>query len=466
MINDYGYIPPHIIELENEVLGSLIESNLYHDLIFAELNSEDFYKVANKTIFESALKLHKQGLPIDTITLIQELRKEKQFEEIGGSDYILKLTNNLSTTANLEYHIRLLKDISITRSALMLFNSNSKSICDQNLTGKEILASTIVDCEKLLNRINKTKPKTFKESYIETLKNLGNNQSEYLGLSTGFKKLDSITSGLCGPDLTVIAAGPGEGKSTLALNIATHVSMNAGKVLIFSYEMKEEQLIYKIISSELNIPVLDVRKGKLPNDYSKKCKVYNANLKIFDSGEHTIDEIVSISKSENIFDPVKLVIIDYLQLVPVGMYGAKGQTRNDIVGIISRQLKKLAMSLNIPVIVLSQLNRDKNRHTYRLHDLRDSGSIEQDADNVLFIWRPIIHDQVAYQIGNTELISNNQTSIIIIEKCRLGETGEFEMKFLGNYSRFEDVETGVSDKYINNKTIEIEDNNFTEDLPF
>lgn len=466
MINEYGYVPPQIIELENEVLGSLLESNIYHDLIFAELNSDDFYKVANKIIFESAMKLHKQGLPIDTITLIQELRKEKQFEEIGGSDYILNLTINLSTTANLEYHIRLLKDVSISRAALMLFNSNSKSIYEQNLTGKEILASTIVDCEKLLNRINKTKPKTFKDSYIETLKNLGNGQSEYLGLSTGFKKLDSITSGLCGPDLTVIAAGPGEGKSTLALNIATHVSMNVGKVLFFSYEMKEEQLIYKIISSELNIPVLDVRKGKLPKDYTKKCKAYNASLKIFDSGEHTIDEIVSISKSENISDPVKLVIIDYLQLVPVGIHGARGQTRNEIVGIISRQLKKLAMSLNIPVIVLSQLNRDKTRHTYRLYDLRDSGSIEQDADNVLFIWRPSIHNQQSYQIGNTELIVKDHTSVFILEKARLGKPGEFEMKFLGEYSRFEDVESGNSERHINNKTIENESDNFTDNLPF
>ena len=296
----------------------------------------------------------------------------------------------------------------------------------------------------MLGRLVKNNTISFKNQYLEVLKSLGTKGSEFLGLTTGFKSIDFLTSGLCAPDLTVLAAGPGEGKSTFALNIAHHIALNEGKVLFFSYEMKANQLIYKIISNETNTNVLDVRKGNLSDGYEHKCTSSNAILKIFDNGSMPIDEIISTCKYENLYEPVKLVIVDYLHLIPLGIYASKGQTKNDQIGIISRSLKQLAMSLNIPVLALSQLNREKDRKTYKLHDLRDSGNIEQDADNVWFIWRPAKHDKETYLLNGKDIECDNETAIFIIEKNRLGKTGEFEMKFIGEYSRFEDLNNDKS----------------------
>lgn len=436
---DLGYVMPQSVELENGIIAALIESEYSQNVIFSNLIAEDFYKQSNKLIFEAALQLRKEGNPIDNISLFQKLKENNNLELVGGMQYIVLLQSQLTSTANLEYHVLLLKDTSNARKAIELMHSTIGEFY-QNKSSREIIPTLINEFELILSRTSSNKNKTFKESYIETIKNIGsNNGSDQVGLSTGFRSLDYMTSGLCAPDLTILAAGPGEGKSTFALNIAINVAMSAGKVLFFSYEMKEEQLIYKIISNETNTEVLNVRKGKLQNGFERHCKAFDAKLKIYDGGEYSIDQIISLSKFENIAETVKLIVIDYLQLIPIGIYGQRGQTRNDQIGLISRKLKQLAMALNVPVICLSQINRDKHRKTYVLADLRDSGEIEQNADNVWFIWRPPIHRQDSYTISEKEIEISDQTTILIIEKNRLGKTGEFEMKFNAPYSRFEDL---------------------------
>jgi replicative DNA helicase len=204
--------------------------------------------------------------------------------------------------------------------------------------------------------------------------------------------------------------------------------------------MIEKQLMYKLISSEANISVYDVRTGNIPAHFMSSCKIQDAQLTIYDKGDLTLDELISIAKYEAKSKDIKMIIIDYLQLLGLGIYAKKGQTRENEVSTISRKLKQLAMTLQVPVIALSQLNRDKTRKTYRLHDLRESGAIEQDADNVWFIFRPNIHDMDEYNLGNEKIQCNERTAIFIVEKCRLGETGQIEMRFNGACSRFEDTE--------------------------
>lgn len=225
------------------------------------------------------------------------------------------------------------------------------------------------------------------------------------------------------------------------LNIAKHISTNYGDVIIFSYEMKERQLIWKLMSDDLSMSVKEIRLGKFDKDYISKTKIYNAKLHIYDKGSITIHELCSIAKMQVKKLDLKVIIVDYLQLVKIGNYHRKISNKGDEVGVISNQLKQLAMELNIPIIALSQVSRDKNRKRYRKEDLRETGAIEQDADNIVMIFRPVEHDMDEYFIGKQKIECNSNTAIINIEKCRLGDTGEFVMKFNGRCSRFEDLKS-------------------------
>jgi len=264
---------------------------------------------------------------------------------------------------------------------------------------------------------------------------------------TCYNKLNKLTLGYSGPDYTIIAAGPGEGKSTFALNQAVSIALKQNDVLYFSLEMSEEQLIWKMLSSEFNMSVSDVRLGRFDADEAQRAKIATAKLHIYDKGGLTIDDFVGIVKMEHKAKDIKIVFIDYIQLMRVGSYSRKVTNKNDEVTIISNKIKQLAMELNIPIVVLSQLNRDKHRKQYGLSDLRDSGSLEQDADNAWFIFRPTIHNLDKYEIGSNTIHVNDETTIVTISKQRLGVTGEFEMIFKGEYSRFEDIEENKAKEY-------------------
>lgn len=445
--NNIGYIEgyeiPNEEELEKIILGSCIIDPKAIDIVLPNILSTDFYKTIHQKIYEAIVNLYKKGIAIDIITVNAEIKLLQYTEETGGVNYLMDLTNMIASTANLEFHMLYFKDIAIKRTALFDSYEFIKQFVSQDKTGTEILSELIAKATNLLARTNIQRHITFKEKYIEVLKQLEENKGKPLGVNTGFSTLDKITSGLCAPDLTILAAGPGEGKSTFALNIGKHVASNFGDVIMFSLEMKEEQHIYKLISDEAEVSVIDVRQGHIPKDYVSNCSTYNAKFHFFDRGGYTIDEIISFSKFAVIDKNVKLIIVDYLQLVNIGMYNRKGMTRNDEITIITRKFKELSMALNIPIMLLSQVNRDKNRRTYKLHDLRESGAIEQDADNVWFIWRPSEHDQSEYKIDEETIICNDETAVLIIEKCRLGKTGEFELKFKGQFSRFEDLQGPV-----------------------
>lgn len=425
--------------LEDIVIGSVLTDNNCIDFVLTNLKSEDFFIPENRLIFNSFIRLYTDAKKIDIVTLTNDLKQNLEYVSIA---HILNITNKVAVTTNIETHVEYLKNQSIKNHLCIFAQEIYKGATSENISARSIISDFISDATDLQNRINIQRVLTFKETFTNTVVECidSSGTKTMVGLKTGFNYLDKMTSGLSGPDLTIIAAGPGEGKSTFALNIAKHVSINYGDVLYFSYEMKEKQLIWKLMSDDLNTSIMDIRLGAFDKDYLHKNKTHLAKLHIYDKGGLTIDDIIGISKMQSKKLGLKLIIIDYLQLIRLGSYIRKVSNKNDEVTIISNKLKQLAMDLDLPIIALSQLNRDKTRKRYTKSDLRDSGALEQDADNIIFIYRPVEHDpSFNYFIGNTPLENvNDETVIINIDKCRLGRTGEFEMVFKGEYSRFED----------------------------
>lgn len=454
-------------KLENVIIGAILMDRNCIDVVLSNLIMEDFEKPENKVIFNSCARLYTQSKPIDMVTVIQDIKANKEPE---CTPHIMSVTNLVVSTANVEYHVLLLKNQSVKRQLLFLSKIIENDSLRPEITATDQIISIAASLEALRNRTVKQKELTFKETVIKTIDEaLSNEGKESVGMLTGFECIDVNIGGLCAPDYTIVAAGPGEGKSTFGLNVSKRLALRNEAVLYFSLEMSERQLIWKLLSDELLKPVIDIKLGKFDKDHAFKTELLKAKLHIYDKGGITIDDICAITKMEHKIKDIKLVVIDYLQLVRLGAYVRKVANRNDEVTIISNKIKQLCLELNIPVIALSQLNRDKSRKFYTKSDLRDSGSLEQDADNIIFIFRPSEHDMTEYTIGTKIIPCDEETAILSVDKCRLGKTGETEVKFKGRYSRFENIlpesfeKTGFIDNFVNPKMPRVDVN---EELPF
>jgi replicative DNA helicase len=448
------------IQLEMTIIGSLLVDKNSIDIVLGNLQTDDFNDEKCKLVYNSVLRLFTTAKGIDMLTVFNDMKQNKEPEILN---FLMECTNIVGSTANIESHIYFIKNNSAKRKLLELgYKIISESINESKSTLDKIL-NALTDLTDIQNRITPKKTKDFKEVLIETIEESLNVNKSFLGIKTGFNKFDSVSGGYCSPDFTIIAAGPGEGKSTLALNQAKNISLSGKRVLYFSLEMKEKQMIWKLLSDELNISVLDVRMGHYAKDHAIKTELTKANLAIYDKGGLTIDDLISIVKMEKKSNGVEVVFIDYLQLLRLGSYYRKVSNKNDEVTIISNKLKQLCMDVDLPIIALSQLNRDKTRKRYALSDLRDSGSLEQDADNVIFIFRPFEHQLTEYTIGKNLIQCDESTAILNIEKCRLGQTGEFEMVFNGQCSRFEDL--GQNNPLNYESSIKV-NRNSNETIPF
>ena len=449
-------------KLESSIIGSIVQDWNTYDLAFINLIPEDFESNDNKILFNSFLRLYTNGNRIDLVTVREDLIVNN---EIDSFNQLLYAINTVGSTANFEFHVNILKNKAAKKRLAAIGWDITK---DNSTDDKDIhtnINNALQSIYDVQNRIVQKKTETFKDKYLKTVDEALNNEGkDSLGFMTGFYKFDKMTLGFKGPDLNIIAAGPGEGKSTFALNIAKNISLNYGDVLYFSLEMSEQQLIWKLLSDEMNKSINDIRLGKFESNEALSSRLTNARLHIYDKGGLTIDDLVGIVKMEHKAKEIKIVIIDYIQLVRLGLYYRKVSNKNDEVTIISNKLKQLCLELNLPVVMLSQLNRDKHRKAYSLADLRDSGALEQDADNVFFIFRPEIHKMGVYELGTNEIQVNEQTTIINIAKQRLGVTGEFEMVFNGMCSRFEDTDENKANNGGYNVVINRSDLN--DDLPF
>jgi len=429
-----GKILPQAIDLEEAVLGAIIVDGTSMNVVCDFLKATDFYLKGHQLIYEALINLREKGLPIDLLTTHDECNRIGKLEEIGGVNYLMTLSNRVTSSANVEYHAKLIQDKAIHRE---LIKSASDAIREAFL-GEKMATELIADTVNALEASNRVfqRPETIGESYQKIL-DLG----EIKGLMTGFTKLDKITNGLWG--YVVLAAGPGEGKSVFSLNIARNVAMSGVPVVLFSLEMKTNEILFRLMSDEMNMPVRYIMANKYNPNEALRSYIPSLPLHIFDNGSLTVDDMAALSKGV-LRGKKGLIVIDYLQLLTAGN-SRKFGTRENEVAYISRKIKQLQMELDTPVLALSQLSRDKHRRFYQLADLRESGAIEQDANGVIFIYRPDTHNQLYYPLDGEDVSCDKTDAIISIGKWRLGDTGDFRMKFRGQWSRFEDYNESGTD---------------------
>lgn len=432
---------PNNIEAEESVLGACFLSKYALQKACENLTSESFYSEKNGKIFSAMSSLMEEKTPIDITTVTSYLKKQKQLTEVGGVEYLTEVLNFVPTASNIDYYIKNVEEAAILRNLIETATEIASEGYRTDETVNEILDNSE---KKILNIVKNRKSsefRTIKDVLAKTqadLERLSENKGEVTGLSTGWYDLDKLTTGLHPNEFIIIAARPAMGKTAFALNLATHVAMEQDKsVALFTLEMSAEQLAQRVISSLGQLEGFKLKTGNLLNNDWKRIneaisQLSNTNMVIDDTPGITIGEIRAkcrrLASSEQ---GLSLVIIDYLQLISGGKnYGANRQQE---VSDISRSLKTLAMELGVPVIALSQLSRSvEGREDKRplMSDLRESGSIEQDADIVAFLYR----DDYYNKESRSE--DNNSISELIIGKHRNGPTATIELLFKKNTSTF------------------------------
>ena len=440
---ELGKIPPHDIEAEQAILGSMLTDKDAVISAIEVLKEDMFYRDDNKTIYSAILSLYAKAEPIDIITVKAELVSIGMFEKVGGLEYLVALPEKVPTTANVEKYIRIVEEKAMLRSLIKYANEMVALGYDETEevdSIMEIAEKKIFDLSQKKNQRGYTSIKdVLVESFAE-LERLYNQKGAITGVPTGFADLDSRTSGFHKSDLVIIAARPAMGKSAFAINIATNAALQANvPVIIFNLEMSKEQVGNRILCSEAMVDSNKVRTGKIEEEEWVKLatasgRLSEAPIYIDDTPGITVTEIRAKCRKLKMEKGIGLVVIDYLQLVQGS--GKKNSSREQEISEISRSLKILAKELEVPVIALSQLSRAaeqrKEDHRPMLSDLRESGAIEQDADIVIFLYRDDYYNE------NSE---KKNIAEVILAKHRGGSTGTVELAWLGNYTKFANLDT-------------------------
>ena len=425
---ELGKIPPNDIEAEQAVIGSMLTDKEAVAAAIEVLKPEDFYRDDNRIIYEAILSLYSRSEPIDIITLKSELSSMGKFEAVGGLEYIAELPDKVPTTANVEQYIKIVEEKSVLRNLIKTANEIITLGYDQTQEVDGIIDNAEKKIFEVMQRKNQKGYTPIKDILVETfteLEQLYNQKQRVTGVPTGFTDLDFRTAGLHNSDLILVAARPAMGKSAFALNIATNAAVKAHiPVVIFSLEMSKEQMTSRILCSEAMVDSNKVRTGKIDDEEWAKLatasgELSEANIYIDDTPGISIMEIRAKCRKMKLEKNIGLVVIDYLQLVQGS--GKRGSSREQEIAEISRSLKILAKEINVPVIALSQLSRAPEQrpdHRPMLSDLRESGSIEQDADIVMFLYRDDYYNE------NSE---KKNIAEVILEKHRSGSKGTVEL---------------------------------------
>lgn len=425
---------PQNIEAEQSVIGSMILDKNSIAQASEVLRSDDFYRENHKVLYSSIMELFQKDIPVDMITLIEHLRSTEKLEGAGGITYITQLCDSVPSTANLHSYIEIVKNKAILRRLI----KSSNEIIEESYSQQDNVPKVLDSAEKKIfdisqNRVSNDfeKLSSVLERGFTEIEKLFNNKGEVTGVPSGFPELDEKTSGFQKGDMVLIAARPSMGKTTFALNLAEYAALRASKsIVVFSLEMSKEQLAYKLLCSEANVDMLKLRTGALEdNDWDNIAKASGplAESKIFidDTAGISVMEMRSKCRRIKIEHGIDMIIVDYLQLM-----SGSGESRQQEVSEISRSIKALAKEMQCPVIALSQLSRapeQRTDHRPMLSDLRESGSIEQDADLVMFLYRD------EYYNAETE---DKNVAECIIAKQRNGPTGTVKLAWLGQFSKF------------------------------
>lgn len=437
-MEDMTRIPPHSVESEQSILGSILLDKDAIITVTETIKPDDFYKEAHKIIYECMITLSNKGEPIDLITLTEELRKQGHLNDIGGISYITSLSTIVPTTSNVKYYADIVKEKSILRKLIKASNE----IINLGYSGATKIEDVLEQAEKSIFDISQEKTSDdFKSINLvlmdayDMIEKLYTNKSDVTGITTGFKDLNKKINGLQRTDLILIAARPAMGKTAFSLNLVQNAALKGdASVAVFSLEMSKEQLVQRMLSSQSSVELKKIKTGTLnDNDWPRiidaMAVLSDAKIHIDDTPGIKISELRSKCRKLKIEKGLDLVLIDYLQL----MEGeGNNESRQQEISKISRSLKILAKELNCPVVALSQLSRAPEQradHRPMLSDLRESGAIEQDADIVMFLYR----DEYYHADSESKNIGE-----VIIAKNRHGETGSVELVWLGEVQRFGD----------------------------
>src|ERR1700722_14233427 len=434
-------LPPQNIEAEQSVLGAVLLENEAINQALEILTADDFYRETHREIFRAMMELSDHNNPVDAITLTDALRTKSVLEQVGGPAYIAELADSVPTAANVGHYARIVREKAVLRSLATIATDIASSAYEANANVDEFLDTAEHRIFEISERRIKpsfhTMPELTRES-LRILERLYENRELVTGVPTGFKDLDTLTAGLQPSDLIVLAARPSMGKTALALNIAAYAAMDAEPkrgVAFFSLEMSKEQLVLRMLCSEARVDSAKARAGYLSErDFPKlaqaAARLSEANIFIDDSSDTTAITLkakcrrLARDRSNNL----GLVLVDYLQL----MRSARpGESREKEIAEISRSLKALAKELKLPVIALSQLNRQVETRPERrplLADLRESGAIEQDADVIAFIYRDEVYHRDTKEPGVAE---------VIVAKQRNGPTDTAKLTWQSQFTRFE-----------------------------
>ena len=437
---ELGKVPPKDIEAEQAVIGSMLTDQDAVVAAIETLKPEDFYREDNKLIYTAILNIYNRAEPIDIITLKAELTCMGKLDNVGGLEYIVQLPDKVPTTANVDRYIKIVEEKSMLRNLIKTANEILSMGYDQTDNVDDVMDLAEKKIFDVMQKKSKTGYASIKDVLVESftkLEELYNQKQHVTGVPTGFIDLDRMTAGLHGSEFILIAARPAMGKSAFALNIATYAATRANvPVAIFSLEMSKDQVGNRILCSEALVDSNNVRTGDLNDEELSKLaetsgELSQAPIYIDDTAGITITEMRAKCRKLKLEKNIGLVVVDYLQLI---QGSGKTSGREQEIAEISRSLKILAKELEIPVIALSQLSRAveaRDDHRPMLSDLRESGSIEQDADIVMFLYRDDYYNEDSPEKNVAE---------VIIAKQRAGSTGTVKLAWIGNYTKFANLE--------------------------
>ena len=449
-----GMLPPQAIEMERAVLGAImLEPEAYYE-VSQVLSAKSFYVKAHEVIYDAIISLASQHKPLDMLSVVEELRRRDELETAGGAAAVAELTRNVAGAANLEYHAHIVADKAMSRglisfaSGVMTRAYEDTEEVDQQVQAAE---STLFELAQFKMRKDIVRADELIETFQHHLQEAANKPDGISGVPSGLYELDKMTNGWQRGELIVVGARPRMGKTAFAMTMIKTLSLDQNiPTLFFSMEMTNESLMERLVSNFCEIPLSHIRSGKLENYEWETLKermllLENKPLYLDESTGLSIFELRSKSRRAVREKNVQLIVIDYLQLM--NAEGTYFGNREQEIALISRSLKSLAKELNLPIIVLAQLNREVDKRMQgdadsklpQLSDLRESGSIEQDADVVCFIHRPEEYGIRTFPDDNS---STQGKADFIVAKHRNGPTGDIRLSFLGEFTKFVDLNTG------------------------
>ncbi len=446
----YGKVPPQAPELEEAVLGaSMLEKDTFAQVLEIIQSEECFYMDAHQKIYAAMRRLFDKGTPVDLLTITEELRKTNELEIIGGAYYLTRLTMSVLSSAHVEAHARIVMEKFIQRELIRISGSVISDAYEDSTDVFDLLDKAESGLYEITDKHLRKNFRSLQDVLVKTMNEIDENRNktdDITGVPSGFAGLDRLTAGWQKTDLIILAARPSVGKTAFALNLAMNAAMNAGKqfpVAVFSLEMGAGQIVKRMLSAVSEVNMEAITRGKMAEHEfiqmtQRMVKLSQAKIFLDDQAALNIFELRAKARRLKQKHDIQLILIDYLQLMQASV--EKGGNREQEISKISRDLKALAKELEVPIIALSQLNRSvetrKESKIPQLSDLRESGAIEQDADLVMFLYRPEYHGISNDAMGETV---EGETQIHIA-KHRNGSTGMEKVRFIKEYQKFVDME--------------------------